>query len=75
MKIALGTVQFGLDYGISNTTGKITPEMAAEILSFAAGNGIGPGKHIQGSHSSDDGHQDQGKQLLVFHCKFLQKVK
>ena len=40
MKIALGTVQFGLDYGISNTTGKITPEMAAEILSFAAGNGI-----------------------------------
>ena len=40
MKIALGTVQFGLNYGISNTTGQISPKMAEEILLFAKQNGI-----------------------------------
>ncbi|MFZ5632099.1 MAG: aldo/keto reductase [Bacillota bacterium] len=40
MKIGLGTVQFGLDYGISNREGKTTPEEVARILATAAGNGI-----------------------------------
>jgi len=33
-KIALGTVQFGLDYGISNTRGQIPASQVQEILSF-----------------------------------------
>ncbi|UCH24656.1 MAG: aldo/keto reductase [Trueperaceae bacterium] len=39
-KIALGTVQFGLDYGISNTAGRVAPEVVAEILELAANRGI-----------------------------------
>lgn len=35
MKIALGTVQFGLDYGVANSTGKVAPEHASLILDAA----------------------------------------
>ncbi len=40
MKLALGTVQFGLDYGINNTRGKIPEHEVKEILITAAQNGI-----------------------------------
>lgn len=39
-KLALGTVQFGLDYGVSNTTGKTTPEEVSSILEYASRIGI-----------------------------------
>lgn len=39
-KIALGTVQFGLAYGISNTTGQILPDQAHQILDHAQKSGI-----------------------------------
>ncbi len=39
-KIALGTVQFGLDYGIANRSGQVSPATAAAILDFAYENGI-----------------------------------
>jgi len=32
MKLALGTVQFGLNYGVANTTGRVSTEMADAIL-------------------------------------------
>jgi len=35
VKIALGTVQFGLDYGISNTSGQLSFEEAGKILKLA----------------------------------------
>jgi aryl-alcohol dehydrogenase-like predicted oxidoreductase len=35
MKLALGTAQFGLDYGIANTAGQVAPEAALEILARA----------------------------------------
>jgi len=35
MKIALGTAQFGLDYGISNNNGQVNESIASEILAFA----------------------------------------
>ena len=35
MKLALGTVQFGLDYGIANTTGKVDYDEIKNILSLA----------------------------------------
>jgi aryl-alcohol dehydrogenase-like predicted oxidoreductase len=34
-KIILGTVQFGVDYGVNNQTGKINRQAAEEILQFA----------------------------------------
>ena len=40
MKLCLGTAQFGLDYGINNTKGKIPKEEVIEILNFAFDNGI-----------------------------------
>jgi aryl-alcohol dehydrogenase-like predicted oxidoreductase len=39
-KLILGTVQFGLNYGINNTEGKPEKEAVFEILSYAYENGI-----------------------------------
>ena len=35
MKLALGTVQFGLDYGVANTSGRVTTQEASAILQRA----------------------------------------
>jgi len=40
MKLALGTVQFGLDYGVSNTNGKVTNAEVSAILKLAKSTGI-----------------------------------
>lgn len=40
MKLALGTAQFGLDYGVANITGKMTLSAAEEILQYAKTSGI-----------------------------------
>ena len=40
MKLALGTVQFGLDYGITNQRGQVSREDAKEILAFARLHGV-----------------------------------
>ena len=40
-KIALGTAQFGLDYGISNKTGQIPENQVFEILNESIRSGIG----------------------------------
>lgn len=39
-KLALGTVQFGLDYGITNQTGQVSMEDVANILQIAKNNSI-----------------------------------
>ncbi len=39
-KLALGTAQFGLDYGINNESGKISNEEVFQILEFAVANGL-----------------------------------
>ncbi|MCD9023667.1 aldo/keto reductase [Cohnella silvisoli] len=40
MKLGLGTVQFGMDYGVSNRQGKTSLEEALDVLSAAAQSGI-----------------------------------
>jgi len=40
MKIALGTVQFGLDYGVSNPNGKVAFDEVESILNFAKKHGV-----------------------------------
>ena len=40
MKIALGTVQFGLEYGVANTKGRVPEETAQDILSLARELGV-----------------------------------
>ena len=39
-KIAIGTVQFGLDYGIANQNGKVNANEIRSILNFAHENNI-----------------------------------
>lgn len=39
-KFVLGTVQFGLDYGVSNPAGKISTEEVARILKLARDSGV-----------------------------------
>ena len=40
MKLALGTVQFGLNYGVSNINGQVSPQEVGRILKYAADTGI-----------------------------------
>jgi aryl-alcohol dehydrogenase-like predicted oxidoreductase len=40
MKLALGTVQFGLDYGVANTIGQVDKNEIKKILTFAKQEGI-----------------------------------
>lgn len=39
-KLVLGTVQFGMKYGIANKTGKVAPDTAREILDVARRGGV-----------------------------------
>lgn len=39
-KIGIGSVQFGMPYGISNINGQTTPEEVEKILNFSVSNGI-----------------------------------
>lgn len=41
MKLSLGTVQFGLPYGIANRSGQVSRAKAAEIISLARSYGVG----------------------------------
>lgn len=41
LKIGLGTVQFGQDYGISNPGGRVDAQAIADILALAADSGVG----------------------------------
>ena len=40
MKLALGTVQFGLPYGITNSTGQVAQDEVIRILQRARGLGV-----------------------------------
>lgn len=40
MKLALGTVQFGLEYGIANESGRVDLDEAGKILAAASGCGV-----------------------------------
>ena len=40
-ELALGTAQFGLDYGVANTEGQVSLDSAADIIAFSREIGIG----------------------------------
>lgn len=52
-KIALGTVQFGLNYGISNTNGQVSIDEVAKILDFCKKNNIDTLDTAQGYGDSE----------------------
>lgn len=61
MKIALGTVQFGLDYGISNTNGKVKKDEVEKILNFAINNQID-------TIDTASGYGESEKVIGMFNC-------
>jgi aryl-alcohol dehydrogenase-like predicted oxidoreductase len=40
VKLALGTAQFGLDYGVANRSGQMTLELASKVIDVARSNGV-----------------------------------
>ena len=57
-KIALGTVQFGLDYGQFNKNGVVNPDEVEKIINFARIKGI---KFLDTAHSYGTSEQVLGK--------------
>ena len=53
-KLILGTVQFGLSYGINNSVGKPEKESVFDILSYAHDNGI---KHLDTAELYGNAHE------------------
>jgi len=66
MKIVLGTVQFGLNYGINNKIGKPTQDEVFEILLLAYDSGI---RHLDTAEAYGNAHALIGE----FHKKFPSK--
>ena len=61
-KIILGTAQFGMDYGINNTSGKISKLEAFYILNYAFSNGV---KELDTASSYGDSEKIIGE---YFNC-------
>jgi len=70
LNIALGTVQFGLPYGISNTEGQTTEENAKKILDYAKESGINT---IDTAISYGDSEQRLGN-IKVGHWNIITKL-
>lgn len=66
-KIILGTVQFGLNYGINNTTGKLNQEAVNDVLSEAYRSGI---RIVDSAEAYGDAHDLIGK----FHLQNPDKI-
>lgn len=80
-KLALGTVQFGLNYGISNIYGKTNKNEVGRILEFAWANGI---KTIDTAGDYGNSEEVLGKQMnhpfeiitkLSIHKKDIAEIK
>ncbi|MDB5148043.1 MAG: hypothetical protein JWQ57_2063 [Mucilaginibacter sp.] len=66
-KIILGTVQFGLNYGINNTSGKPTQQTVNEILSTAYNSGI---RCLDSAEAYGDAHEIIGQ----FHREYPNQI-
>jgi aryl-alcohol dehydrogenase-like predicted oxidoreductase len=62
MKLALGTVQFGLDYGVSNPFGKTSEKEIVKILSLAKDNKI---SFVDTAYGYGDAHSIIGRNTSV----------
>ena len=62
-KIILGTAQFGMDYGINNTSGKISKLEAFDILNYAFSNGV---KELDTASSYGDSEKIIGEYLNCY---------
>ena len=67
MKLALGTVQFGLDYGISNTQGIVPEQEVKRILDVAHDAGI---RLLDTGSVYGNSEELLGRLLSAGHCQF-----
>ena len=72
MKLALGTVQFGLNYGISNNQGRTSQKEVNKILKFAKESGINA---IDTASSYGSSEEILGKSGLIELFKIITKTK
>jgi aryl-alcohol dehydrogenase-like predicted oxidoreductase len=66
-KLILGTVQFGLPYGINNSIGKVSPQEVERVLIEAYNNGV---RTLDTAYAYGNAHQLIGQ----FHAKYPQSV-
>ncbi len=71
MKIALGSVQFGCDYGISNQSGEVSSLSLQDILTFAMREGI---DLIDTAPAYGNSEENLGNQELAKHFNFVSKI-
>ena len=71
MKIALGTAQFGMDYGLSNTHGKTDKYEVSKILQYAYDYGI---SLIDTASSYGDSEKILGEVITNDYCKLVTKT-
>ena len=71
MKLALGTVQFGLDYGITNQNGKISDSEASKIIHAASHTNI---SLFDTANAYGDSEARLGQLTNGYsHCQFISK--
>jgi aryl-alcohol dehydrogenase-like predicted oxidoreductase len=71
MKLILGSVQFGTDYGISNTSGQVTYSEVEKILNLAKNNGI---RIIDTASSYGNSEEVLGEVSTNLELSFITKV-
>ena len=71
MKIALGTAQFGMDYGLSNTHGKTDKYEVSKIIQYAYDYGI---SFIDTASSYGDSEKILGEVITNYYCKLVTKT-
>jgi aryl-alcohol dehydrogenase-like predicted oxidoreductase len=72
MKLALGTAQFGLAYGITNTAGQVSEAQVAQLLSQAQDAGI---RYLDTAQAYGNAEMVLGRQLPSSHCfKIISKL-
>lgn len=71
MKVALGSVQFGCDYGISNQSGQVDSLSLQQILDYAHDKGI---ELIDTAPAYGNSEKNLGKQLAAKNFSFVSKI-
>jgi aryl-alcohol dehydrogenase-like predicted oxidoreductase len=71
-KIAIGSVQFGLNYGISNTAGQVTEDEIDQILEYAISRGI---NYIDTAQAYGNSEQVLGRFSKKYPLVFITKLK
>ncbi len=71
MKLALGTVQFGCDYGVSNNQGQVSPQEIKNILSLATEVGI---TTLDTASAYGNSEQALGQSKLTTHFNIVSKI-